>query len=184
MKKQIKKSLSLFLAVLMLMTSWVWVAPEKAEAGAPSSYDVTVDLSVSNMVNKGRVHADIYYITKNGTGEKKSVTWEMNEVESKEGEYSLTYSNVPGWPCQVYIHAGDNGATTFEFQVKGITVNDRKVIGGTWTFKGGWNDSISRDYIPNTRDNASADGLSGTVSGTKEGEWNWARPKLNTATTG
>ena len=31
MKKQIKKSLSLFLAVLMLMTSWVWVAPEKAE---------------------------------------------------------------------------------------------------------------------------------------------------------
>lgn len=182
MKKQIKKSLSLFLAVLMLMTSWVWVAPEKAEAGAPSGYDVTVDLSVSNMVNKGRVHADIYYITNNGTGEKKSVTWEMNEVESKEGDYSLTYSNVPGWPCQVYIHAGDNGATTFEFQVKGITVNNRKVISGTWTFDGGWNDSISRDYIPNTRDNASADGLSGTVSSNNEGEWNWARPKLNTAT--
>ena len=32
MKKQIKKSLSLFLAVLMVLSCWVWVAPEKAEA--------------------------------------------------------------------------------------------------------------------------------------------------------
>ena len=32
MKKQLKKSLSLFLAVLMLMTSWVWIAPTKADA--------------------------------------------------------------------------------------------------------------------------------------------------------
>ena len=33
MKKQIKKSFSLMLAVLMVMSCWVWVAAEKAEAG-------------------------------------------------------------------------------------------------------------------------------------------------------
>ena len=32
MKKQLKKSLSLFLAVLMMLSCWVWVAPQKAEA--------------------------------------------------------------------------------------------------------------------------------------------------------
>ena len=36
MKNQVKKSLSLIMAVIMLMSCWVWVAPQKAEAGEKS----------------------------------------------------------------------------------------------------------------------------------------------------
>ena len=39
----LKKSLSVFLAVLMLLTSWVWVAPEKADAAATLSTYRTAD---------------------------------------------------------------------------------------------------------------------------------------------
>ena len=115
MKKQLKKSLSLFLAVLMLMTCWVWVAPQKAEAGAPGGYDVTIDFNCIGEINGGRAHADIYYITNNGPGSVAGpITWELDKLESTTGTYSLTYSNVPGWPCQVYVHCGDQGMREFE----------------------------------------------------------------------
>ncbi|MBQ1996065.1 MAG: hypothetical protein II237_07740, partial [Clostridia bacterium] len=183
MKKQLKKSLSLFLAVLMLMTCWVWVAPQKAEAGAPGGYDVTIDFNCIGEINGGRAHADIYYITNNGTGSVAGpITWELDKLESTTGTYSLTYSNVPGWPCQVYVHCGDQGMREFEIAISGISVNGTKVHTGTYTLKAGWWSSDSRDFIPNTKDNASADGQSGTVSGNNEGEWNWKRPVLDTAT--
>lgn len=38
MKKQLKKSLSLLMAVLMILSCWVWVAPEKAEAAGETYY--------------------------------------------------------------------------------------------------------------------------------------------------
>ena len=49
--KQTKKSISLFLAVLMVLSCWVWVAPEKAEAAkfTPlTQYTVKVKWTVSN----------------------------------------------------------------------------------------------------------------------------------------
>ncbi len=60
MKNQIKKSLSLFLAVLMVLSCWVWVAPEKAEAIAnvaeKTKYEVEIMLSVtSNPFESGNI---------------------------------------------------------------------------------------------------------------------------------
>ncbi len=182
MKNQLKKSFSLFLAVLMILSCWVWVAPDKAEAGAPSSYDVTISFSVSNMINGGTAYADVYYIPNNGTGTETSKRFELDKLESTEGDYSITLSNIGGWPSRIYVRGHENGMTTFEFVVKGISINGRQVLKGTWTIKGGWNGDDSRDYIPNSRGNKTADGLSGTVSGTAEGEWNWPRPLFNAAT--
>ena len=34
-----KKTLSVFLAVLMVLTAWVWVAPTEAEAATAGTYD-------------------------------------------------------------------------------------------------------------------------------------------------
>ena len=65
MKKQIKKTLSLMLAVLMVLSCWVWVAPEKAEAGL-SGYSVEVDIQLDNPCSGG--HISVTEISKNGTG--------------------------------------------------------------------------------------------------------------------
>lgn len=50
---QAKKSMSLFLAVLMLLSCWVWVAPDeakKAEAGSSSAttYKVEVNFTIQH----------------------------------------------------------------------------------------------------------------------------------------
>ncbi len=52
MKKNLfKKSMSVFLSMLMLMTCWVWVAPTKAEAA--TSVDVTTSFTLSPEGNRG-----------------------------------------------------------------------------------------------------------------------------------
>lgn len=176
MKKQIKKSFSLMLAVLMVLSCWVWVAPEKAEAGAPTSYDVTFDFSVPNMINGGTAYTDIYYIPNNGTGTETSKRFELDKLENTESDYSITCSNVGGWPSRIYIRAHDNGMTTFEIVLKGISINGKPVIKGQWTIEGGhWGDD-SRDFVPNSR--SGGDGTKGTVSGTEEGTWSWPKPVI------
>ena len=41
-----KKTLSVFLAVLMVLTAWVWVAPQKAEATDTGKYYVRVYMRI------------------------------------------------------------------------------------------------------------------------------------------
>ena len=67
MKNQFKKSLSLIMAVLMLMTCWVWVAPSKADAALNVSYSVTVHFDVINTSENGG-HIYIYYYPFNDDG--------------------------------------------------------------------------------------------------------------------
>ncbi len=175
MKNQLKKSLSLLMAVLMILSCWVWVAPEKASA-AQASYDLTIHFNVEDQPNGRHAYADIGYMPNNGTGKEEILTWELDDLESKGGEYSLTYTGVPGWPSFVRVVVKDTGANTYKFQVVGITINTKKVLEGDWLIEGGWTTGESkREFYPNTRDNASDDGKSGNQTGT----WNWPRPTLD-----
>lgn len=57
LKSIAKKSLSLFLAVVMLLSCWVWIAPERAEAADPSPetgwYQVMVKVDISDTFGHG-----------------------------------------------------------------------------------------------------------------------------------
>ena len=79
MKNQLKKSFSLFLAVLMLMSCWVWVAPEKAEAAAPNNYTVELNFTVSDACNGGEVRADVTHVANNGTGSATTTSWALDK---------------------------------------------------------------------------------------------------------
>ncbi len=98
MKKNLKKSLSLFLAVLMLMSCWVWVAPQKAEAGAPSSYDVSLAVTFENQVQEpnSEVWVRVYHENASGGYQDFDVTSQVKELESATVTVTVT-----GFPTQV-----------------------------------------------------------------------------------
>jgi len=43
-----KKALSVFMAIMMLMTAWVWVAPTEASAATAGNYKVRITWQVNN----------------------------------------------------------------------------------------------------------------------------------------
>ena len=105
MKTLFKKSISLFLTVLMLLSCWVWVAPDKAEAVAASTstsdactsitpvdkYTVKLGFTLNNNYEWGDeayVRYRIWYIPNNGTG---TPTTGSTYVELKD--YNLSGTN-------------------------------------------------------------------------------------------
>lgn len=191
MKKQLKKSLSLFLAVLMLMTCWVWVAPQKAEAGAPGSYDVTVEYNVYNGSwgddNPDEMKVEAWYIPGNGTGTESTTTvskvW--NSGFPGEGNSSSLTLNVPGgWPSRVYIECRNDGVAAFAVDVTGIKINGTYVWQGSSHFeKSTTTGDLGMNWYPDTRTDKNSDGSGGAIDTNRtNGTWSWKRPVLDAAT--
>lgn len=123
MKKQIKKSLSLFLAVIMLLSCWVWIAPEKADAASPSQYYVkfTVRLTDnwSNSVENSKV--TINYISDNATGSTGS--YAENPGGTKDGfwnktegqTYTVLEGYIDGFPTSVVQYAKTSTLRTMAY---------------------------------------------------------------------
>lgn len=122
-----KKALSVFLAALMVMTAWVFVAPEKAEAATAGSYYVRVKWKVTESNNfkatypgKGSKKEDaagftITYKEKNGTATtvktkdfdlKNGSTSAGGDMNTK-GEHVLTCT-LTGFPTEFYAFLWDN----------------------------------------------------------------------------
>ena len=95
-----KKALSFFLSVLMVLTTWVFVAPEKALAATMTagSYEVDITYWINNegvslskeykgeaSLNKNDDHKNqmagfsLYYKTNNGTGTEEEVWWNIGQ---------------------------------------------------------------------------------------------------------
>ena len=169
MKKQIKKGLSLMLAVLMVLSCWVWVAPTKAEA-AGDTYKLTFYYNVTNEDDGGDEEwARIHYMPNNGTGTEEYMEITFNF--SKKGEGSTTVE-VPGWPTAVYAEVNKKAFNETIVEWRGLQIGDVKVVSGTWT-----RDNSDIEWIPNSRNGG--DGKSGTVDGNAEGTWNWTKPTLD-----
>ena len=147
-KLYLKKSLSVFMAVMMLMTAWVFVAPEKAEAAADkasvtsySSYHIEVKAT-----DTGSGHIIIQYHPVNADGSiNTSVTDEYVLVNSFNAYSNATYvfktnddstrqlssdtsaetGPVNGWPCGIRW----KGAKLHYIKIGGVTV----ISEGTWS---------------------------------------------------
>lgn len=101
MKKQIKKSLSLFLAVLMLLTCWVWVAPQKAEAGTATPYYVKLVSNVTDTGNESGSDLTITYKDTNGTGDTGTMYVEWGQRALEGNDVVLWEGSINGFPTNV-----------------------------------------------------------------------------------
>lgn len=200
MKKQFKKGLSLIMAVLMVMSCWVWVAPTKAEAADESTagkYKITLKAYLTNA-------ADTAYIRvkakgNNGTGTQMWVDSSgvlvsdaqeihmSNFTNSNNNKSDQSYTlEVNGFPTFIDVCFKTDSWSTTTVQIKSIEINGKTVCSGTWTYdetKTFSSDTWHRSFVPDSASGGSA--TSGKVatngdgiSGSSEGTWNWEFPKF------
>ncbi len=129
MKNKIKKSLSLIMAVLMVLSCWVWIAPEKAEAGL-SSYTFKVKAYIDNPAESVKV--TISYWTNNGTGTQTSQEFTWGDAQSKEKSDDEESWTVPGWPYHIYFHPDSSGLNKHNIQLKEMWINDKQLFNDNW----------------------------------------------------
>lgn len=126
MKKQMKKGLSLIMAVLMVMSCWVWVAPTKAEAAASVYYvkvywaadntDYSQEPKFDENDDKSSAGFKFEYKENNGTVEGfKDSKGDLNRFidcrygkENRVDNYSVL--ELPGFPTK--IHMEQDGGTS------------------------------------------------------------------------
>lgn len=191
MKNQLKKSLSLFMAVLMLMTCWVWIAPEKASA-VETNYTVRVRVNNVNAADGGQAKIIVRYKETNGTDStEKTKEYDMtSEMSQNEGSDVTKDITVPGFP--IGIKMGFIGTQGFTYDSVEGTLNGIFIIinGGTayqiWGVNSAISGSESNKYSKKgsggwgspswayTTEAKMGDGLAGSV--------NWVSPKFSEIT--
>lgn len=144
MKKQLKKSLSLFLAVLMMLSCWVWVAPEKAEAVDTPTYSLSIVFNVVNTAEAGG-HCNVWYYPFNSDGSLSSTMTEFSITNTdfnslfKDGNGTngvvKTVEGIPGWPCKIKTTMNGKLANDAEVNLKEVRINGITVIEGNWNHR-------------------------------------------------
>lgn len=121
-----KKSLSVFLSVLMLMTCWVWVAPEKAEAA--TSVGVTTSFTLSPNDNRGATDWTRLALTGEGAAAGTSIiVFNFSNASIKTmAEYSEIKLKFYAYSCPLRIG-------TAEADVYYVTNNQSYVDGKSGT---------------------------------------------------
>ncbi len=116
LKLQAKKSVSLFLAVLMVLSCWVWMAPEEAQAASAAEgyYRLRVRYNVDDngTAADGSNYFNITYV-ENGTGTTRQTGNQQMTTDLTSG-YKEQEIWVKGFPTQIYHYtkAKDDGCGT------------------------------------------------------------------------
>ncbi len=122
-----KKALSVFLAALMVMTAWVFVAPTKAEAVTAGKYKIAFAIYDNDNGSDGikTLEVKYKYKTNNGTGtESSEKTTSANadgarsHVKNKKDYYIVHEDNVDGFPSYVYAYSKVGNRQYPEFRIK------------------------------------------------------------------
>ncbi len=159
-KSKLKKALSLLLAVLMVLSCWVFVVPEKASA-VNVSYPVKIRFKINDSSVTG--HINVYYfpfrddgsIDTSNTGLYKNVIGSFGNAGYNSA--GTTYDAGPfyiteGFPWKVEIRAQ---STTIRFL--GFFINDKEVTGMVANNNEGFNieGPITKHWAYNDNDNLS-----------------------------
>lgn len=177
LKLQAKKSVSLFLAVLMVLSCWVWMAPEKAEAGSASAtqYKLEVNFTISRDSYGG---GNIKYKTSGANGWGSQSGWIVNVNSFSDVGYGAakTYThtiNLSDFPTGVAVtgaNANGCGDNQARIDVNWVKINGKQV----WTGVSGFNGNNTAEIYVNHSD---SDGNKGTA-GNWAGTYNWPRPMI------
>ena len=151
MKKTLKtgkKALSFFMAVLMVLTTWVFFAPEKAEAATAGKYRIAFAVYDNDNGSNGidKLTVKYKYKTNNGTGtESGEITTGANAGDAKGHvknghDYYIVYAeNVPGFPSWAYAKSKVGYWQYPEFRLKVCVAK----AGNSNYYKGAENDANS-----------------------------------------
>ncbi len=191
--KQTKKSISLFLAVLMLLSCWVWFAPEEAKVAQAAGiehtgYTLSITYEIANLkYNSGHIQ---YKTTTNGgwgteteaIDLKSSFANGVDDAGEPLGSVALhtvTTEELEGFPTWVSVRgatcdSADCGGAAADLRIKTIKINDRTVWEGSHGFSGAGKDD---EHTATIYSNKSLDG-SGTNNGTQTGTYTWAPAKV------
>ena len=154
-KTYAKKSVSLFLAVLMVMSCWVWMAPQEAKADyTTGEYYVKYYVSnISEAGNNGKWSGNtmtINYTKTDGTTGSKTVNLNKSNYTSTGTEKLIWEGYVPGFPNNIgwYMKMGYQAFGSVYLNVRGAyflvgkdvssctnSVTSRDMEGGADSFK-------------------------------------------------
>ena len=115
--KKIKRSIALVMTVIMLLSSWVWVAPTEAEAAA-GDYYIKISWNVSSSGNfeanyEGKTETNdtvgftITYKTNNGSGNENRFNIDLKSELKSTGNKTTT-KIIGGFPTEFYASLDDN----------------------------------------------------------------------------
>lgn len=121
-----KKTLSVFLAVLMVLTAWVFVAPMEAEAATAGKYKIAFCIYDNDNGTNGLTSLTVKYKTKanNGTGTEsaeKSVTTDTTtalQYLGEGGRYYIVHADNQDFPSYIYAASEVANFEYPEFRIK------------------------------------------------------------------
>lgn len=135
-----KKTLALFLAVVMVMTAWVFFAPEKAEAVTSGSYTYRVRVGVVDTFTGNKSSCTVTFKTNNGKGSDTTATHSFsvgsNSAADKGGHYYLpseSGTTSTSFPYKAYITAYKNSGPSWGWKTDGqLDVRLELYYDGSW----------------------------------------------------
>ena len=167
MKKHLKtgkKVLSVFMAALMVMTAWVFFAPEKAEAATAGQYYYRVTFQVTNTMDNVQMLSTLYGRKNNGTGDEVAIA---SKNYTSDKDFSGTMLFMEGWTDNgvfpTRFHIGDNNGAKYYMD------RDRE---GYWhVYVGPNNSNLTEVYLNAVKHSSEAENMSvGSGQGAK---WYW-----------
>lgn len=104
-----KKALSVFMAVMMVMTAWVFFEPMKAEAATAGTYDYAVRIQTTNSVDVGdnkSLTITLDYKKDNGTGSAASTSQNVSYTwaENDNADNTAYFTGVAGFPTKLNVY--------------------------------------------------------------------------------
>ncbi len=131
MKNQLKKSLSLVMAVLMVLSCWVWVAPTKAEAAGTQYYVEVRAVGIRDTGNATSNKIEVKYRLKNGYDNVDQTPGQItlnnklfgSDNTSVGGTVTVWSGNLDGFPVSA-AHYAKSSTGTFGYDALGIYVRD------------------------------------------------------------
>ena len=144
-----KKALSVFLAALMVMTAWVFVAPE-AEA-ANGSYYYKVTFQVTDDMDNVQMKSTLYGKTNNGRGSEVTIATKDYTTNTPFEEGTMTL--MEGWT--------DNGVFPTRFHIydnNGAKYFMGRSLKGFWhVYVGSSSSSLTEVYLNGVKHSAKAE---------------------------
>lgn len=161
MKKYLKKSLSVFMAFLMVLSCFVF-APEmftfEADAAQQGQYYYRFTVKLTDNWSNSQANSEvrIYYKTKNGKGTETDSMITYNPAKGwwdkeEDNTYTVCEGTVPGFPYKVVQYAKTSFLRTMEYSEAtlyvGSSLSNMTSVATGGTFKIGSNGNVTKDVL-------------------------------------
>ena len=159
-----KKVLSVFLAVLMVMTAWVFVAPE-AEAATAGKYYYKVTFQVTDDMDNVQMKSTLYGRGNNGTSDTEVTIATKNYTSNTDFSGTMTImegtTDAGVFPTRFHIY-DNNGAKYYA---------GRNLKGYWHVYVGSSSDSLTEVYLHGIKNSANVEKME--VGSGKGAYWYW-----------